>query len=53
MIKIEAQAKALYGQLPLLMASQEKLAASLPEFKPYASMTAEDIDDCHSESIKK
>lgn len=51
--KIEASAKALCGQLPLLMASQEKLAASLSEFKPYATMTAEDIDDCHSESIKK
>lgn len=50
---IEASAKALCDQLPLLMESQEKLAASLPEFKPYATMTAEGIDDCHVDSVEK
>ena len=29
-----------------MMATQQKLAASLPAFKPYATMTQEDIDDC-------
>ena len=51
--KIEASAKALCEQLPLLMASQEKLAASLPEFKPYATMTADDIKDCHTDTVNK
>lgn len=51
--KIEDSARALCDQLPLLMASQEKLAASLPEFKPYATMTAEDTKDCHTDTINK
>ncbi len=44
--KIEAEAMKLCTQLPGLLASQQALAASLPEFKPYARMTQEDIDDC-------
>jgi len=51
--KIEASAKALCEQLPLLMESQEKLAASLPEFKPYATMSADDINDCHTDTVHK
>lgn len=51
--KIEASAKALCEQLPLLMASQDKLAASLPEFKPYATMTTDDINDCHTDTVHK
>ncbi len=44
--KIEAQAKALCTRLPPLLATQDALAASLPAFKPYATMTQADIDDC-------
>ncbi len=44
--KIEAEALKLCTQLPALLASQQALAASLPEFKPYARMTQEDIEDC-------
>ena len=44
--KIEAEAMKLCVQLPPLLASQQALAASLPEFKPYARMTQDDIDDC-------
>jgi len=47
--KIEAQAKTLCTRLPPLLATQNALAASLPEFKPYASMTQTDIDDCGKE----
>lgn len=47
--KIEAQAKLLCARLPPLLATQNALAASLPEFKPYASMTQTDIDDCGKE----
>ena len=44
--KIEAEAIKLCKQLPPMLASQQTLAASLPAFKPYATMTQEDIDDC-------
>ncbi|MEO5622219.1 MAG: DUF2884 family protein [Dokdonella sp.] len=44
--KIEAEAMKLCTRLPALLASQQALSASMPEFKPYARMTQEDIDDC-------
>ncbi len=44
--KIKTAAMKLCAQLPPLLASQEQLAASLPAFKPYATMTQADIDDC-------
>ncbi len=44
--KIEAEAMKLCTLLPALLASQQALSTSLPEFKPYARMTQEDIDDC-------
>lgn len=47
--KVETAAKALCARLPAMMASQQKLAAALPEFKPYAKMTQEDVDDCYKD----
>jgi hypothetical protein len=44
--KIKASALELCKHLPAMMASQQKLAAALPEFQPYATMTQDDIDDC-------
>jgi hypothetical protein len=44
--KIEADAMKLCAQLPPMLATQQRLAASLPAFKPYATMTREDIEDC-------
>lgn len=44
--KIEAEAVKLCAYMPAMLASQQSLAASLPAFKPYATMTQEDIDDC-------
>ena len=44
--KIEGEAMKLCALLPALLSSQQALAASLPEFKPYARMTQSDIDDC-------
>jgi hypothetical protein len=44
--KIEVEAMKLCMQLPPMLASQQALAASLPAFKPYATMTQGDIDDC-------
>lgn len=47
--KIKAVAMRLCNQLPPLLASQDKLAASLPAFKPYATLTQDDIDDCNKD----
>lgn len=44
--KIKTSALELCRHLPALMASQQKLAAALPEFQPYATMTQSDVDDC-------
>lgn len=44
--KIEAEAMKLCKLMPPLLASQQALAGSLPAFKPYATMTQEDVDDC-------
>lgn len=43
---IEAEALKICAQLPPLLASQQRLADSLPAFRPYASLTQADIDDC-------
>jgi len=43
---IEAEAHQICTQLPPLLDTQQRLAASLPEFKPYANMTRADVDDC-------
>lgn len=47
--KIEAQARKLCNLLPAMLRTQQALAASLPEFKPYATMTQEDIDECRED----
>ena len=47
--KIKASAVKLCAQLPPLLESQERLAASLPAFKPYATLTQADIEDCNKE----
>lgn len=46
---IKAAAMALCDRLPALYQSQQELAAALPEFAPYATMTTEDIDDCRDQ----
>lgn len=51
--RIEAEAMRLCTQMPALLASQQALSASLPEFKPYARMTQEDIDDCGKDGKDK
>lgn len=47
--KIEAEALKICAELPPLLATQQRLSASLPAFKPYATMTQDDIDDCGKE----
>ena len=35
--------------LPSLLDSQQRLAASLPQFRPYATLEADDVKDCEQE----
>jgi hypothetical protein len=44
--KLKIEALALCNHLPGLLDAQTKLAAALPAFKPYATMSISDIDDC-------
>ena len=44
--KIEASAAKLCLRMPDLLSAQQKLAAAMPEFRPYATMQQKDIDDC-------
>ena len=45
-MKIKSEAIAICDQLPAMLATQQKLSASLPEFAPYATMDQGDVDDC-------
>ena len=36
-------------ELPAVMASQQRLSASLPAFRPYATLAQDDIDDCEAD----
>jgi hypothetical protein len=45
---LEAEAKALCDRLPVLMEQQQRFAAAVPEFAPYANMTADDFKDCNA-----
>lgn len=44
--KLADTAKQICRELPALRATQQALVTSLPAFKPYATMTQADIDDC-------
>lgn len=44
--QIKAAALKLCQRLPALLASQQTLAAAMPDFRPYATMTRKDVDDC-------
>lgn len=51
--KIQAAALKLCKRLPELLSSQQKLAAAMPEFRPYATMEQKDVDDCGKEMTDK
>jgi hypothetical protein len=51
--KIQAAAMMLCKRLPELLSSQQKLAAAMPEFRPYARMEQKDVDDCGKEMTDK
>lgn len=47
--QVQPAVLAICAQLPTLMASQQELAASLPEFRPYANLEQDDVDNCEDE----
>ncbi|WP_028914677.1 hypothetical protein [Pseudoxanthomonas sp. J31] len=52
--RIEAEASALVcGRLPGLLATQQALAAALPEFRPYARLEPEDVESCGQDGQRK
>lgn len=44
--RIRAAALKLCQRLPALLSSQQKLAAAMPRFRPYATMQQKDVEDC-------
>lgn len=43
---VESDVRAICARLPALYASQQRLADSLPAFRPYATMTVDEASDC-------
>ncbi|SBV36046.1 conserved exported hypothetical protein [uncultured Stenotrophomonas sp.] len=50
--KLEESAGKICDQMPALLASQQRLAAAVPEFEPYANMDQDDIEECRKGSVK-
>lgn len=50
--RIKAQALKICDRLAVLRSAQDALAASVPEFAPYAELDAEDIDECRAGADK-
>jgi hypothetical protein len=47
--QIKLSARKLCDQLPAMLETQTALAAAMPEFRPYATMDQDDIDDCYDD----
>ena len=47
--QIEPQVRSLCRQIPALRNSQQQLAASLPQFRPYATLEADDVAACEND----
>ena len=46
---IEPMVRQICRRLPEVLASQQQLSASLPEFRPYATIEPDDVEDCENE----
>ncbi|GAB2616407.1 YggN family protein [Novilysobacter erysipheiresistens] len=46
--QVEPAVRGICRQLPAVRASQQQLAASLPQFRPYATLEAGDVEDCEN-----
>lgn len=47
--EIEPAVRGICRQLPAMMASQQRLSATLPQFRPYATLEADDVADCEKD----
>jgi hypothetical protein len=47
--EIEPGVRGICRQLPALMVSQQRLASSLAPFRPYATLEADDVDNCEAQ----
>ncbi|KIQ95937.1 DUF2884 family protein [Lysobacter sp. A03] len=47
---LKQEASRLCDRLPAFIATQDKLAAALPEFAPYANADMDDVADCRSDT---
>ncbi len=47
--QIEPAVRGLCRQVPALQVSQQRLATSLPQFRPYATLEADDVADCEKD----
>jgi hypothetical protein len=47
--QVQPAVVAICRQLPAVMDSQQQLASSVPAFRPYANLEADDVEDCESE----
>lgn len=45
-MRIRESTRALCDQLPAMLDSQQRLAAAMPEFAPYATLTEEEVREC-------
>ncbi|GAB2502263.1 hypothetical protein GCM10027084_15890 [Pseudoxanthomonas sangjuensis] len=46
---VEPMVRRICRRLPDVLASQQQLAASLPQFRPYATLEADDVEDCEND----
>ena len=44
--EVEPAVRGICRLLPRVMESQQRLSGSLPQFRPYATLERDDIDDC-------
>lgn len=46
---IEPMVRQICRRLPEVLASQQQLSANLPEFRPYATLKPDDVEDCEND----
>ena len=46
---VEPGVRQICRSLPALMESQQRLSSSLPQFRPYATLEADDAKDCEND----
>lgn len=46
---VEPMVRRICQRLPDVLASQQQLSASLPQFRPYATLERDDVDDCEKD----